>query len=557
MHDPTPRTAVFAFSSDLVERITGRFPVLATMYGIGGPQTGWDDLSPEGTGLWVDLLRDAQTRLGSLEITDRWDQLARDVIGDYCATELERVESGDHLFDLNSLASNLQSPTVVLESTVLREDADVEALVERLARMEEQLVGYRARLEQGLGTGRVVARRQVLVGVEQTRRHVAAGSVLDRVVEQGSAVSPHRAEALQRAREQAGQALSSLADWLSSTYLPAAGERDAVGRERYLREARRHLGMELDVDEAVAWGWEEVRRIESRMAELAEQIRPGSTVAQVVAGLRADPAWCDPDVSSFLERMRSLQSEAVEGLHGEVFDVPEPLRAIEVQLAPPGGPFGAYYRMPSEDFGRAGAVCYHLESETGIPWFNEVSTAYHEGFPGHHLQLATLVHKRERLSRLQRTLALNTGHAEGWALYAERLMLERGYFEAPAVELGHLINELARAYRVVVDIGLHLELSIPADVDFHPGVPWSYELAVEAMRDRAMLSGPTAEGNVVRYLGWPGQAITYKLGQRVMLDCREALRKRDGFTLAGFHEAVLEAGSLGLGRLQQHLGLSA
>lgn len=547
------RSAVFAFSSGLVDDLVHQLPVLATSYGIGGPQTGWDDLSPEGTEVLVDLLRRKRAVLGSLEATDRWDQLAVDVLGDFFDVELDRVETGDHLLDLNSLSSNLQTPAHVLESTPFRDQDDVDAVVERLEHLGDWVSGYRARLTEGLSTGRVVAKRQVLAGIVQTRRNVASGGILEQTVDRARAIAPNRTEALERSRESASRAVLSLTDWLEEVYLPQAVEADPVGRERYEREARRHLGMDLDVADSVAWGWEEVQRIESRMAELARDLRPGLTVAEVVQALRDDPVFCDPDLETFLERMRGLQRDAVDRLHGTVFEVPERIRTIEVQLAPPGGPFGAYYRMPSEDFSRPGAVCYNPDRAGDIPWFPEVSTAYHEGFPGHHLQLATMVDQRENLSRFQRLMAHNTGHAEGWALYAERLMLERGFFDHPAVELGHLINELARAYRVVVDIGLHLQLEIPSDVDFHPGEPWSPGLAAEAIRDRAMLPGARAESEVVRYLGWPGQAITYKLGQRVMLAERQRWLERPGATLAGFHRAVLEGGSIGLGRLRRLL----
>ncbi len=553
-----PRSPVFAFSSQLCEDVARLSPVLGSIYGVGGPHTGWDDLSPSGTAAMDDLFRSARRTLATLEASDRWDQLAIDVIGDVCEAEIDKVAHHEHHFDLNSIASNLQTPGVVLETTTFGTDEDVRIFVERLGGLAAFFDGYIARLTDGLENGNVVARRQVLAGIEQANQHAAPGSLVDTTAKKAAQASPQHADPLEDAASTARQAYAALADWLEKTYLPNAPTRDAVGPERYARAARHHLGMAVDpddLDEAVAWGWSEVRRIEARMDELARQIRPGASPADAIALLREDPAWCDPDTASFLERMRRLQHDAVDHLHGTAFDVPEPVRAIDVMLAPPGGPLGAYYRGPNEDFSRPGAVSYRLAepSDAGIPWFHEVSTAYHEGFPGHHLQIATMVHQAEQLSRFQRLFAHYTGHAEGWALYAERLMLELGAFDHPALELGHLINELARAYRVVVDIGLHLELSIPDDFDLHPGQTWTYDLAVEVMRDRAMLTGPTAIGNVVRYLGWPGQAITYKLGQRVMLEARETLKQRPGFTLAGFHASVLEGGSIGLGRLKSLL----
>ena len=159
------------------------------------------------------------------------------------------------------------------------------------------------------------------------------------------------------------------------------------------------------------------------------------------------------------------------------------------------------------------------------------------------------------LSRFQRLFAHNTGYAEGWALYAEHLMEELGFLEQPEAVLGKLINEVVRAWRIVIDIGLHLELDIPADSPWFPGETWSFDLAVEALRDRALLTHETAVANVVRYLGFPGQAITYKLGQREILRLREQHRRRPGFSLAAFHARVLSTGTVGLGVLRRRLDL--
>ena len=246
--------------------------------------------------------------------------------------------------------------------------------------------------------------------------------------------------------------------------------------------------------------------------------------------------------------MAERQQIALASLDGPFFDVPPPARRIDVFVAPPGGPIGAYYSAPSEDFSRPGAVWYSLESPSNIPCFPEISTAHHEGFPGHHLHISTSLYQSERLSRFQRLLASGTGHAEGWALYAERLMRELGFLERPEYVLGMLMAELVRAWRVVVDIGLHLELRIPSDAGFHPGESWRYELAVEALRERAFLAPGAAVSNAVRYLGWPAQAISYKVGQRIVLDLREQRRRLDGesFNLKSFHARIVGVGTVGL-----------
>jgi uncharacterized protein (DUF885 family) len=254
-------------------------------------------------------------------------------------------------------------------------------------------------------------------------------------------------------------------------------------------------------------------------------------------------------VERFLAMMSERQQQALSALEGRHFDVPEPIRALEVKLAPPGGPIGAFYTRPSEDLRKPGAVHYNLERQEMIPIYPEISTAHHEGFPGHHLHLATMTLQSGQLSRFQRQMAFSAGHAEGWALYAERLMLELGLLERPEYVLGMYMQELVRAWRVVVDIGLHLSLPIAPELGFHPGVRWTVERVAEALEHRAFMGPGAAASNALRYAGWPGQAIAYKIGQRVILDARRELSRRPDFDLRAFHARAVGLGAVGLGRL--------
>ncbi len=119
------------------------------------------------------------------------------------------------------------------------------------------------------------------------------------------------------------------------------------------------------------------------------------------------------------------------------FDIPEPVQRVEAMIAPPGGAAAMYYTGPAEDFSRPGRTWYPTLGKTRFPLWGEVSICYHEGVPGHHLQIGQVRYLADTLSRYQRTLAGTSGHAEGWALYAERLMGELGYLDDPAYELGH------------------------------------------------------------------------------------------------------------------------
>ena len=192
--------------------------------------------------------------------------------------------------------------------------------------------------------------------------------------------------------------------------------------------------------------------------------------------------------------------------------------------------------------------------ETRFPLWKEVSTCYHEAVPGHHLQVAQVVYLADKLSRFQRLFGFVSGHGEGWALYAERLMGELGYLEDPAFEMGMLAAQAMRAVRVVVDIGMHLELPIIAG-EPHAGETWTPELALPFVIGRSRFPEVFMRSEVDRYLGWPGQAISYKVGERVWLEARADAKQRKGadFDLKEFHTFALDLGSMGLGQLRDEL----
>jgi uncharacterized protein (DUF885 family) len=187
--------------------------------------------------------------------------------------------------------------------------------------------------------------------------------------------------------------------------------------------------------------------------------------------------------------------------------------------------------------------------------WRETSTVYHEGVPGHHLQIATAVYQADRLNRYQRLMAGTSGHGEGWALYAERLMRELGYLSDEGDLMGMLDAHLFRAGRVIIDIGMHLELEIPRGTGFHEGERWTPELGLEFMTTRTLTDPGLLPDEVDRYLGWPGQAPSYKLGERVWLAARDDAKQRNAerFDLAAFHKQALEMGSMGLDTLRERL----
>jgi uncharacterized protein (DUF885 family) len=271
--------------------------------------------------------------------------------------------------------------------------------------------------------------------------------------------------------------------------------------------------------------------------------------------LDTDPARAIEGVEPFRGWMQDLQDRTISDLDGTHFDIADPVKTVEVMIAPPGGALAMYYTGPSEDFSRPGRTWYPTGGKTRFPLWGEVSIAYHEGVPGHHFQIATTVSLTDQLSRFQRLIGGTSGYVEGWGLYAERLMGELGYLDNPDYYLGMLASQLFRAKRVAVDIGMHLGLRIPGDADFHPGETWTPDLALEFMKIDAPFDPAFMASEIDRYLGLPGQAISYKVGERAWLAARDEAKQRAGaaFDLKAWHNRALDLGPMGLDQMSREM----
>jgi uncharacterized protein (DUF885 family) len=228
---------------------------------------------------------------------------------------------------------------------------------------------------------------------------------------------------------------------------------------------------------------------------------------------------------------------------------------VEARIAPPGSAAAPYYTGPSQDFSRPGRTWLPTLGRTRFPLWNLISTWYHEGVPGHHLQIAQWRYLAAQLSVYQTSLGQVSACSEGWALYAERLMDELGFLDGTGARMGYLDAQLMRAIRVIVDVGMHLRL--PARTDWAPGAGqvWTPELALEFFDSHSGRGHDFAASEIVRYLGAPGQAISYKLGERAWLAGRSAAMAARGgdFDLKSWHMAALSLGSLGLDDLADEL----
>jgi uncharacterized protein (DUF885 family) len=438
-------------------------------------------------------------------------------------------------------------------------DDDWHTVATRMRGVPDALAGFRASLEYGRGQGNVAPRRQADVCARQAETW---GGVLDAGMAPFfvALAGDYRGDGALRdeldgAARRATEAYAELAKYLRDEYLPDADPRDAVGAERYAVFARGHCGAELDLLDTYAWGWDELRRIERAMQACSNRIVPGSDFRTAVAHLESDPKRVIEGDDALLAWLQSLIDRTIAELDGTHFDIAEPLRRCQAMIAPPGGAAAMYYTGPSEDFSRPGRTWYPTLGNTRFPMWREVSICYHESVPGHHLQIGQVRHLAGVLSRYQRLMGFVSGHGEGWALYAERLMGELGYLEDPGFELGMLVAQAMRAVRVIVDIGMHLELAVPDDEPGIGGQRWTPELALPFVIERSRFPENFMRSEVDRYLGLPGQAISYKVGERVWLEARDAAKARHGadFDLKAWHAFALDLGAVGLDTLSAEL----
>jgi uncharacterized protein (DUF885 family) len=533
-------------------------PITGTYLGVAESSRTLPDFSPAGQQALADLAAETLSRLDQAQRlpgadSDAERRCAR-LLRERLTAELAVHEAEEGLRSVSNIHSPAHGIRDVFSVMPTGTDEDWAAIAERLRAVPAAFEGFRESLALGLS-------RKLASGPRATETFVGqlgewAGQDGPGWFEEFAAAGPEslRAE-LDEASRGATEAVAALRDWLRDVYAPAIeGAPDIVGRERYALWSRYYNGADLDLGEAYAYGWAEYHRLRGEMGAEAEKILPGATPWEALAHLDVHGKHIE-GVDEVQKWLQSLMDEAIEALDGTHFELAERVRRVEARIAPAGGAAAPYYTAPSEDFSRPGSTWLPTMGETRFPVYDLVSTWYHEGVPGHHLQIAQWTHVADQLSRYQASVGMVSANAEGWALYAERLMDELGFLPDAERRLGYLDAQMMRACRVIVDIGMHLELEIPADSPFHPGEHWTPDLAQEFFGKHSGRPADFVESELTRYLSMPGQAIGYKLGERAWLTGRENAKKRhgDAFDAKAWHMAALSQGSLGLDDLVDEL----
>lgn len=555
-HHPRTPSAVDAVAEEHARSLVELCPSLSVTAGLDGDRTRLDPQSKEAAdqldALNSRTLRELDRAEQESQNLDRVDVVTLDAMRERLGCERDLHAAGLSFGQLNVIASPPQSVQMLFDLVPTSTEDDWKDNAVRLSQVPRALTEYRHALSQAAHDGRPPALRQVRRVIDQCRDHAKPGGSFDRFAKQAASSASRTLSAeVGTAAGGAREAYDSLADFLGDIIAPLASETDACGREDYALFSREFLGAEIDLDETYAWGLEQLAAIDAKQRHVADELYPGSTVAECLNRLNADPQRQVHGLDALRTWMQDKADRAIDALAGVHFDIPEPVRKIECMVLP-DGTGGIYYTGPTDDFSRPGRMWWSVPA--GVETFNtwqELTTVYHEGVPGHHLQIGGAAHMADSLNTWRRHLCWVSGHGEGWALYSEALMAELGFLDDLGDYMGMLDSQRLRAARVCLDIGVHLGLPAPESIG---GGTWNAGKAWRFLTDNVAMERSFLAFELDRYLGWPGQAPSYKVGQRLWEQTRDAAKDSDpNFTLKDFHTKALAIGSVGLDTLKRAL----
>ena len=548
------QTPLDAVAERWVDTELDLYPEYRVYLGRPGREGEYADYSPAGAD---DAIAHARAALAEVQATaplDDVDTVTKMDLERELQLTIDKHEAGFGQRDLNVIASPAQELRDIFDLMPTETVDDWAHVATRMHNLPAAMAGYIESLRSGIAVGNTPAIRQVREVLAQAKKQTAQSGFffeLARNAKPGEGELPASVvDDLASGARASAEAYASLVGFLGDELAQHAPEKDAVGRELYALASRGFLGATVDLDETYEWGIDELARMVAEQESIAREIKPGASVLEAIEFLDGDPSRKLHGTDALQRWMQETSDRAVAELGKTHFDIADPIRRLECMIAPTKEG-GIYYTGPTDDFSRPGRMWWSVPAGvTTFDTWRELTTVYHEGVPGHHLQIGQAVYNRAVLNTWRRQLAGSSGHAEGWALYAERLMQELGYLDDPADRLGMLDGQRMRAARVVLDIGVHLGKQRPDG-----GGVWDADYALDFMRANVNMDDAFIRFEVNRYLGWPGQAPSYKVGQRIWERLRDdyRLQQGDAYDAKEFHRRALDLGGVGLETLQRFL----
>jgi uncharacterized protein (DUF885 family) len=546
-----------------------QYPEVATAVGYPGQNARWTDYSQPAIAARAAYLKSSVQRVTAIDRAGLGaeDQIAYDLYRDLLETAAQGLEFHNDAMPIRGvIPHNLRMPMNQLEG--VQQDvpsviaqmpaatrADYENIIARLQGVGALVDQTIALMQQGVAEGLVPPRvtfRDVPAQVETQIVTDPLQSALLEPFKKWPATIPEadRSALIDRAsaayRQTVTPAFRKLHDFLTTTYLPACRETIGVtalprGDAMYAYNIRWHTTTGRTAAEIHQIGLAEVERIRKEMAGVMSASGFTGTYDEFKQFLRTDPQFFFKDAATLLAAYRDVAKRADPGLahmFGRLPQTPYGVKAVPDAAAP--SQTTAYYSPGSFGTGRPGVMFANTYKLDSRPRWEMEALTMHEAVPGHHLQIS-LAQERQGLPEFRRNSSY-TAFVEGWALYAESLGEEMGFYTDPYSKFGRLTYEMWRAVRLVVDTGLH-------------SMGWTRDQAIEYFRTNAAKADQDIIVEVDRYIVWPGQALGYKMGELKIRELRTGAERQLGarFDVRQFHDVVLGQGAVPLDLLERQV----
>jgi uncharacterized protein (DUF885 family) len=553
MHQPLNQVA-----ADYWAFLMERNPTEGLLYGIYEHADQMEDLTRSAEDEAIDRLNgfaDAAEAVDPADLSED-ERVTRAVLIEEARGSARELARRHLEFAVDHTGGGLHVALLQLAPQLGAASADVaDALVGKWSKLGRTFDDAVKRLRQGVARDRTPPRIAVERSITQIDEYLATSLDHDPfTIGQGPADFDEAAEAAWRDRLRGAvadvvrPAYAAYRDALRNEILPHAREPEESGA-RWLRDGealyadaiRRHTSLDLSPLEIHQIGLDEIASLEDEYRELGGAVLGTTDVAEIYERLRNDPELRFGSADEILAAAQAAMDRARAAIPEWFGRLP---RASCVMAEIPAGAEDAplaYYLPPATDGSRAGTFFVNTTEPTTRTRFESEALAFHESIPGHHLQLA-IAQELEDVPEFRKH-ALVTVYVEGWALYTERLADEMGLYTDDLTRLGILSFDSWRAGRLVVDTGMH-------------ALGWSRQEAIDWMAANSPQAPNNIANEIDRYIGWPGQALAYKLGQREIFRLRREAESAmsERFDLAGFHDVVLGSGPVPLGVLGELVG---
>jgi uncharacterized protein (DUF885 family) len=531
-------------------------PIAAGQRGDLAAAAVWPDDSPAAVARRLEESKAFKHRLDAVPASalSGEDALNRELLERRLSLEIEGAAFDEERIPFSNDEGFFVTPAYAADGARLKTPAEAKAWLARVAALPSYYDTEIANMRRGMATGFTSPRLVAVTAARATRGqadlppeesallqpfdHLPASMAAERVA--------LRAEALEVIRTRVKPAERALADFFEHDYLPAARASLGAsslpnGRAYYAYRVRRETTTDMTPDEIFDLGQSEIARIRREMdVEIAASGFHGS-FGEFQAKLRTDPQFYVTSREALLEKASRLAKRVDDQLPSFFGKLPRLSYGVrEVPRAIEEGYTSGRYFEGSPEQGVAGGLMINTSHLDQRPLYELPALVSHEGAPGHHIQIALAQEQTGvPLFRKQNDI---TAFVEGWALYSEQLTDEMGLYQTPYERFGLLSMEMWRACRLVMDVGIHWK-------------GWTRDQAVACLKQNSALSDKNIQNETDRYIGWPGQALAYKIGELKIAALRDRARAALGpkFDYRAFHDEVLDEGAMPLSLLERRV----